>query len=173
MAMWRWRSSSKRMSVAAAVASTAALVAFPGAAGAADALRITLPAGVACSFELQVDIVGSDHRVNRTFVDANGNPVRILEAGFGNQLTFTNTSTGSTIAFPANGSVSHTVINADGSQTVTLSGHNVLILFPSDVPAGPSTTLYVGRVVFTVDVNNVFTLVSTSGTATDICGALS
>jgi len=29
-------------------------------------------------------------------------------------------------------------------------GHNVLILFPSDVPAGPSTTLYVGRVVFTV-----------------------
>jgi hypothetical protein len=48
----------------------------------------------------------------------------------------------------------------------------VLILFPTDVPAGPSTTLYVGRVVFTV-VGDVFTLRSTSGTATDICAALS
>ena len=166
-----WRSFSRRMSVAAAVASTAAVAVFPGAAGAAD--RITLPAGVACSFELQVDIVSGEHRVNRTFVDGDGNPVRILEAGFGNQLTFTNTSTGSTIALPANGSVSQTVINADGSQTVTLSGHNVLILFPSDVPAGPSTTLYVGRVVFTVDADQVFTLVSTSGTAKDICAELS
>ena len=168
-----WRSLSKRMSLAATVALTAALAVFPGPAGAADRITITLPAGVACSFELQVDIVSGDHRVNRTFVDANGNPVRILEAGFGNQLTFTNTSTGSTIALPANGSVSQTVMNADGSQTVTLSGHNVLILFPSDVPAGPSTTLYVGRVVFTVDLHQVFTLVSTSGTARDICAGLS
>ena len=56
---------------------------------------------------------------------------------------------------------------------MTLTGHNVLILFPSDVPAGPSTTLYVGRVVFTADVNGIFTLVSTSGTSTDLCAALS
>ena len=65
------------------------------------------------------------------------------------------------------------VFNADGSQTVTVTGHNVLILFPSDVPAGPSTTLYVGRVVYTIGTDGVFTLVSTSGTATDICAALS
>jgi hypothetical protein len=165
-----WRSVSKRMSVTAAVASTAALAVFPGAAAAADP---TFPAGVTCSFGLQVDAAGGDHRVDRTFVDANGNPVRILSAGRGSQLTFTNADTGATIALPANGAVSRTVINADGSQTVTVTGHNVLILFPTDVPAGPSTTLYVGRVVFTVDVNGVFTLVSTSGTATDICAALS
>jgi hypothetical protein len=159
------------MSVAAAVAMTAALAVLPGAAGAAEPL--ILPPGVACSFGLQVEIVSGDHRVNRTFVDANGNTVRILEAGYGNQLTFTNTSTGSTLTLPANGSVSQTVINADGSKTVTLSGHNVLILFPTDVPAGPSTTLYVGRVVFTIDVNGDYTLVSTSGTARDICAELS
>jgi hypothetical protein len=41
------------------------------------------------------------------------------------------------------------------------------------VPAGSSTTLYVGRVVFTADADSNFTLVSTSGTATDICAALS
>jgi hypothetical protein len=165
-----WRSFSKRMSVTAAVASTAALAVFPGPANAAD---LTFDAGVACSFELQVDVAGGDHLVSRTFVDANGNTVRTLNAGRGFQLTFTNADTGKTIALPANGSVTRTVINADGSQTVTLTGHNVLILFPTDVPAGPSTTLYVGRVVFTVDVNEVFTLVSTSGTATDICAALS
>ena len=78
-----------------------------------------------------------------------------------------------TFALRANGAVMHTVFNADGSQTVTATGHNVLILFPSDVPAGPSTTLYVGRVVYTVDEGGVFTLVSTSGTETDICFALS
>jgi hypothetical protein len=65
------------------------------------------------------------------------------------------------------------VFNADGSRTVTLTGHNLLILFPTDVPPGPSTTLYVGRVVFTVDAGGVFTLESTSGRATDICAALS
>ena len=67
----------------------------------------------------------------------------------------------------------NTVVNAGGSQTVTLTGNNVLIMFPSDVPAGPSTTLYVGRVVYTVDAGGVFTLVSTSGRATDLCAALS
>jgi hypothetical protein len=41
------------------------------------------------------------------------------------------------------------------------------------VPAGPTTTLVVGRVVFTIGADGVFTLVSTSGTTTDICAALS
>jgi hypothetical protein len=41
------------------------------------------------------------------------------------------------------------------------------------VPAGPSTTLYVGRVAFTVGAGGAFTVVSTSGKATGICAALS
>src|SRR3954468_14424532 len=97
----------------------------------------------------------------------------MLSAGVGFQLTFTNLSTGATTALPANGAVMKTVYNADGTRTVTTTGHNVLILFPSDVPAGPSTTLYVGRVVYTLDAQDAFTLRSTRGTATDICAALS
>lgn len=96
--------------------------------------------------------------------------MRMLVAGVGSQLTFTNLSNDATIAFPANGAVMSTVLNADGSQTVTTTGHNVLILFPEDVPAGPSTTLHVGRVVFTVGVDGVYTVKSTSGRALDICG---
>jgi len=37
-------------------------------------------------------------------------------------------------------------------------GLSVTILFPTDVPAGPSTTLVAGRVVFTVDQDGVFTV---------------
>jgi hypothetical protein len=166
-----WRSFSKRMSVAAAVALTTALAASADAAVAAEH-DVVFPAGVACDFELAVDLAGGDKRVERTFVDANGNPVRMLSAGVGSQLTFTNLSNDATTALRANGAVMNTVFNADGSQTVTLTEHNVLILFPTDVPTGPSTTLYVGRVVYT-DVDGVFTLKSTSGTATDICAALS
>lgn len=167
-----WSSFSKRMSVAAAVALTTALAASADAALAAP-FHDEFDPGVACTFGLAVDGVGGDKRVERTFVDADGNPVRMLSAGVGSQLTFTNLSNDATIALRANGAVQRTVFNADGSATVTSTGHNVLILFPSDVPAGPSTTLYVGRVVFTVDANGVFTVVSTSGTATDICAALS
>ena len=167
-----WRTLSKRMSVAAAVVSTAALAVSVDAAVAAP-FHLEFPEGAACTFLLAVDGVGGDKRVDRTFVDANGNRVRTLSAGVGSQLTFTNLSNDATTALRANGAVTQTVFNADGSQTVTLTGHNVLILFPSDVPAGPSTTLYVGRVVYTVDRAGVFTVVSTSGMATDICTALS
>jgi hypothetical protein len=62
--------------------------------------------------------------------------------------------------------------NSDGTATVTTTGHSILILFPTDEPPGPSTQLIVGRVVFTVDENDVFTLESTSGDITDICATL-
>ena len=162
----------KRMSVVAALASTAALALSADAAVAAP-FHLEFDPGVACTFGLAVDGVGGDRRPTREFVDADGNTVRILSAGRGFQLTFTNLSSNATLALPASGAVMNTVFNADGSQTVTLTGNNVLILFPSDVPAGPSTTLYVGRVVYTVDAGGVFTVVSTSGRARDICAALS
>jgi hypothetical protein len=165
-------SSIKRTWVALAVALTSALAVAADAASAAEH-DLVFPAGTACEFELAVDLGGGDRRVERTFLDANGNQVRTLSAGVGFQLTFTNLANAATTALPANGAVTKTVFNADGSQRVTLTGHNVLFLFPTDVPAGPSTTLYVGRVVFTIDANGVFSLTSTSGTATDICAALS
>jgi hypothetical protein len=68
--------------------------------------------------------------------------------------------------------VTQTVNNPDGTQTVTATGHNGLILFPSDVPAGPTATQYTGQIVYTIDAEGIFTLVSTSGQATDICAAL-
>lgn len=166
------RSFSQRVSTVIVVAFTTAFAASADAAGAAE-YDFVFPAGEACEFALAVDAAGGDERVEREFFDAEGNLVRMLTAGVGSQLTFTNLSNDATTALRANGAVMNTVFNADGSQTVTLTGHNVLILFPTDVPAGPSTTLYVGRVVYTVDPGGVFTLESTRGRVTDICAALS
>jgi hypothetical protein len=140
---------------------------------AADPRDIEIPAGLACNdFDLLVEFNGGS-QVMKEFTDKNGNVVRMLSAGKGPALSFTNLLTGATLSLKSNGSVIHTTVNPDGSSTVTDTGHNVLILFPTDVPAGPSTTLHVGRVVFTIDTSGVFTVQQVSGKTTDICAALS
>jgi hypothetical protein len=132
-----------------------------------------LAAGLACAdFELHIEVRGAA-QVMKEFMDKNGNVVRQLSAGKGSMLSFTNSSTGATFSLRANGSVIRTTFNPDGSQTVVDTGHNVIILFPTDVPAGPSTTLYEGRVVFTIGSDGVFTLQQVSGATTDICAVLS
>ena len=160
---------------AAALAVVSALAVgtpVPVAAAEAD-FSIVLPAGLACpAFDLGVKGTG-DKRIMRSFTDRNGNPVRTLTAGKGFTLTFTNRSTGNSLTLPSSGSVQRTTINNDGTSTVVSTGHNVLIFFPTDIPAGPSTTLYVGQVVYTVvNASGVFTLQSTSGRTTDLCALL-
>jgi hypothetical protein len=135
-------------------------------------VTVVFEAGVACEFELRVDISGGN-LIMREFEDKDGDPIRLLTAGKGFTLVFRNTNTGATFSLKSNGAVIRTTINPDGSQTVTSTGHNVLILFTTDVPAGPSTTLYEGRFVYTVDRNGVFTLLEFSGQTTDICAILS
>jgi hypothetical protein len=111
--------------------------------------------------------------VFKEYFDKNGNLVRLLSAGKGSALTFLNLNTGASLSLRPNGSVAHAGFNSDGSSTWVTTGHYVLILFPTDVPAGPSTKLYVGRVVFTVDTSQVFTLRKVSGKTSDLCAALS
>jgi hypothetical protein len=157
----------------AVLASAALLVGVAGPVAASDAV-FDLPAGLACpGFDLRVaiDVVGPQNY--HEFTDANDNVVWALSAGRGNDLTFTNLNSGATLSLEATGSVNRTVFNRDGSQTVTVTGMTVLIMFPTDVPAGPSTTLYVGRVMYSVDSLGTFTILGTAGTRTDICAALS
>jgi hypothetical protein len=152
----------------AALALASALAVAAPASAAAPPFTIDLPAGLACAgFDLRVEGTG-DKRIMRTFTDQNGQVVRLLSAGKGFDLTFTNLNSGASIAFPSNGSVER----SDGSTTFQNLGHNVLILFPTDVPQGPSTTLYTGQLVYTVDASGVFTVQSTSGRTTDICALL-
>ena len=100
-----------------------------------------------------------------------------LMAGKGFLLTYTNFGphpddpiAGQSIKITTGGSVSSTRINPEGTETVTGTGHNGLVLFPSDVPAGPSTTHYIGRIVYHVDpTTGVFTLLRESSNQRDVC----
>ena len=150
------------------------IAAVLGAASSAIAADFTVdfPAGQACAFSLRIEGSGGN-QIMREFLDENGNVVRTLTTGTGSALTFTNLDTNATLSLRSNGAVTNVTNNPDGSQTVVTMGHNILILFPTDVPAGPTTTLYVGRVVFTIDSSGTFTLQQHSGKAIDICAALS
>jgi hypothetical protein len=156
---------------ALAVASALAVGTPVSVSAAASDVEFDLPAGQACAFPLHVVGTG-DKRIMREFTDRNGNVVRLLSAGKGFTLTFTNVDTDESLTLQSNGSVERTTVNSDGTRTVVSTGHNVLILFPTDIPAGPSTTLYVGQIVYTVDTSGVFTLQSTSGRITDLCALL-
>ena len=148
------------------------LAASAGPAVAEDPdATLTFPAGVACSFELQIDVFGAP-TVQREFTDRDGNVVRTLTAGRGSLLVFTNLDTDETLTLRPNGAVDHITLNPDGTSTHMSGGHLVVILFPTDVPPGPSTVLYVGRLVFTVDASGNFTVQSFSGVQHDICAAL-
>jgi hypothetical protein len=136
-------------------------------AGAADSFTLDFPAGLACEFHLQVD-AGNGNFHMKEF--KNG---RILLAGKGFSSTLTNLDTNDTLTLKSNGFTQTTTNNPDGTQTVVSTGHNIIFLFPTDTPAGPSTTLYVGRVVYTVDSFSNFDVQEASGNTADICAALS
>jgi hypothetical protein len=131
-----------------------------------------LPAGQACDFGLRVSQSGGNLHI-KVFRDENGDPVRTIQAGKGFLLTYTNLDTGDSVTIRTDGSVSKTTFNPDGTQTVSATGHNGLIMFPTDIPAGPTTTHYIGRIVYNVDpATGFFTLVTTSNNQRDICAEL-
>jgi len=146
-----------------------------------DPLAGCVPAGLGCP-DFNLGLAGTGGNLHyKEFRHKNGNLVRTLSAGKGVLLTYTNYGpdpdnpvAGKSISIRTDGSVTSTRFNPDGTYTVTATGHNGLIMFPSDVPAGPTATQYTGRFVYTVDPNTgVFTLdPRTSGTQRDICAEL-
>lgn len=163
----------------------AALLAFPAGANALPPIPgdtpadfppdLVLPAGLGCpDFALGIEATGVSSKV-QTFLDRNGDPVRVLTTGKGYTLTFINDDTGAEVVFRATGSNRTAVTNPDGTTSVTDRGAVGIILFPSDTPKGPSATLYHGRVEYTLtaDGTNTFLSLETSGTSIDICEALS
>jgi hypothetical protein len=136
---------------------------------------IVLPKGQAClDFGVTIDLIGPEHRVARTFFDKNGNPVRFLAAGQGNQFVFTNSASGVTLTVKTGGSVEQKTPNPDGTETWVTTGHELVVLFPTDTPPGPATTLYIGRLIFKIEPssNTLLGIQSFTGKSIDICAAL-
>jgi hypothetical protein len=140
-------------------------------AGVANADPIPLPAGVGCEFPLTVTFEGQN--VTTHEFTTNDGTTKVLLAGKGNNLTFTNEENGESLFFKSLGYRETIVTNPDGSGTSTSSGTIGLILFPTDSPAGPSTILIQGRLVYDFTATADFTVKSVSGNVTDICAALS
>lgn len=134
---------------------------------------LDFPAGEVCAFPLQVEFSGANYHF-KEFVDRNGNPVRAIIAGKGSFITFTNVDTDAALSVKAYGVGVHQTYNLDGTITEIVTGHVVQWLVPTDVPAGPSMTLYVGRLVWTYDPNTgaSLNLESFTGKSTDICATL-
>jgi hypothetical protein len=158
------------------VAMLALLIAAPASAGKPDRqpflnLDAVIPAGVACSgFDLGISFDAQKQTVT-TFFDNEGNAVRQLVVG---QLVIrlTNENTGASLATQLGGAF-HIYFNADGTLTLVGTGNSFLSLFPTDIPAGPSSTLYSGRLVFDVDpATGVFTLRDEARNKIDVCAAL-
>lgn len=138
--------------------------------------EITVPAGLGCpNFDLKLTVDEGVNRVFKEFHDRNGNLVRVISAGRGATETFTNVLTDISVTFKTGGSVSRTTPNPDGTYTLTLTGHNIVIFFPTDEPPGPRSTLYLGKVVFTISdpvSNTILGIQQTSGKQVDICAIL-
>lgn len=167
------RGMTRRLGIAAAAATLAASTVATAAWGDSATTVQIFPAGLACAdFDLKVEASGGTIK-QHDITDRSGEVVRVILAGTGPALTLTNLTSGATYSTPSNGSVTHIAVNPDGTLTYRVTGHNILILFPTDVPPGPSTTLYLGQVGFTVDANAVFTVTSMAGRSVDICTALS
>jgi hypothetical protein len=105
--------------------SAAAAFSFFGlAASASTQVVIDIPADVACpGFPLRVELyTTAGHLMDRVFIDKNGNPVRILQAGQNFPVKFTNLTTGSTYSVKAEGTVLSVTLNPDGAETVVMTG---------------------------------------------------
>lgn len=155
--------------VGAVIGMVAACLIGGGAAMADEPVIQKYPAGVACSFPLQVKTTAAGQP--KELPGRNGDS-RILWAGKGQAITFTNLDTNATYSLKANGSVQRASFHPNGTSTWEVTGHSVIILYPTDVPAGPSTTLHIGRVLYTSTATSDFTVQQVSGRSVDICAQL-
>ncbi|STX05254.1 hypothetical protein [Kocuria rosea] len=175
------KSSTKRALAPLAVAGALVLTGIPPAS--AQDLSFDFPVDsefAACpdfTLRLDIDLAGREPVPS----PGQSHHGRTITAGKGDRLTFTNLQTEKSVTVPTGGSVQRTIDNGDGSQTIKGTGFNTLIMFATDDPAGPSTTVYNGFIEYNViptadptDDPNFATikLVSHRGKARDICAEL-
>jgi hypothetical protein len=163
-------------------ASAVALLVFPAMLSAANGgpTRIAItdaqqtfgaPAGVWCSFELDVTPVVNNQYLTIYPAAANGDVRMTVEGVLMDR--FTNVGTGKSIVVNVSGP-STEIVHPDGSADLSLEGSvAVSYTFPFN-PRGPGTFIYTGHTTFSVDEDSTLTLLSTTDKSPfDVCAALS
>ncbi len=132
---------------------------------------VPFDAGVACDFPLTIE--GTDAKLCiKEFTDKRGRLNTVVE-GKGYNFLFTNVATGKSTTQKSQHAQQHTVFYPDGSQKITTDGAVLIVMFPTDIPAGPSTTYYNGHTVLRITAEGVGTLEPPHAHARDICAELS
>lgn len=128
----------------------------------------TFPAGTACSYTLQADLVGG----NRVFTFFDNERFHAT----GRHIDrFTNVDTGTSTTIDQQGSFD-SVPTADGGSVLRGSGINAFVFFPGD--AGPGdiqngrTYLFTGNFVAAMDPAGAITTFTSTGTSQDVCAML-
>jgi hypothetical protein len=158
---------------AATPASAVAPIREPyGPSSAGGSVAGTYPAGVACPFAVSLEIVSGGTGQQLTFVDRNGDVVRIANRVTPSTWVITNLDTGEshTVQLPAG--TGRITFAADGTTTVVITGGAIGFNSPTDTPPGPFSLTNVGRLVFVIAPDGTGTL-SLRGTQTDLCDAVS
>jgi hypothetical protein len=128
------------------------------------------PAGLACSFEVASQTLTNKEFTTTFPAEANGDVVQLV-TGYLVQR-FTNVGTGKSIS--ANVSGPGTIVfHPDGSVTLSAEGPSILILFPGDIPSGPSFVINYGKFVVNITPSEQFIVQKQTGTQFDVCAALS
>ena len=145
-------------------ASASQPVRIPAPIGKSD----TFPAGTACPFTLQADLVGGN-QVFTFFDDGRFHATgRHLDR-------FTNVDSGATTRLNLQGSID-VVATADGGSITRASGITVFVFFPGDAGPGDAQTgrayLFTGTFVAVSDPSGAITTFTAAGKSADVCAML-
>jgi hypothetical protein len=161
-----------RALVSAALLAGLTLLAPP----AANAEEIYGPFEACPNFNVSLSFSGGNQGLRVTRV--HDGVIYTVTSGSGTTITFYAVDKKGNIlksvTFDTKASVTKTAQSGDNT-TYQVNGFGTLLLFPTDQPGGPSTTVYNGTVTFTL-VTDTGLLVSTvlnKGRQFDICAALS
>ena len=130
----------------------------------------TYPAGLACDFAVTTEDVISNEYDTTFPPDANGDVMTLVTGRLISRVTNVETTESITLNASGPGPI---VSHSDGSVTATVHGPSFLILFPGDMPSGPSFVVNYGRYVVDITPDGQFIVQSQTGRQFDVCAALS
>lgn len=142
-----------------------------GPSSAGGSVAGTYPAGVACPFAVSLEIVSGGTGQQLTFVDRNGDVVRIFNRVTPSTWVITNLDTGESHSLQLPAGTGRITFAADGTTTVTITGGAIGFNSPTDTPPGPFSLTNVGRLVFVIAPDGTGTL-SLRGDQTDLCATV-
>lgn len=136
--------------VAGTVGSPAAWATAPTRGPGGSMSLGSFPAGVACAYPVSFTVTGGGEGDSFTFVDGDGNVRQIIVHTRPSTWAFTNTATQESVSLSIPAAIIKIVPFADGSLRIEIDGAAIGFNGPSDSPAGPFSTINIGRLVAVV-----------------------